>query len=410
MTETASMNTARERATGARSPAVFVTAGEASGDWAGARLANSLRRKRPELRLFGVGGRRMAAAGVDLVADSSDWGAIGLLEALRKVPRAYRGLRRARGHLAADPADVLVLIDSGGVNVPFARMARRHTPRILYYLPPGSWSRKRKKRAIQDLVDVIATPFPWSKDVLAGGHARVEWVGHPVLEAVRPQLSAEDARRRYALDPARPILALAPGSRGQEMRLLLPLLAGAAALLADRFPGLQLLVPVSDPVFERRIRDAFHQHGLEVLLLQGMEYEALQLAQAAAVCSGTATLEFTCLRIPMAIVYKASPATAFQYVLFRGMLGGQQYAGMPNIIAQREIVPELLRKEATPEAVARELTSLLVDRERRARVRADLDEVVRALGTEGASDRTADLILGLIASEPEVAHRMPSAP
>jgi len=390
------------RAAESGSPAVFLSAAEASGDWAGALLATALRRKRPALQLFGLGGARMAAAGVHLVEETSHWGAIGVFDALRTIPRAWAGLRRARAHLAGNPADVVVLIDSGGVNIPFARMVRKLGPRILYYLPPGSWSRKSRNHTIQNLADVIATPFAWSKETLAGGRARVEWVGHPVLETVRPRLSPQEARRHYGIEPDRSVLALAPGSREQEMGFVLPILAEAAARLVARIEGLQLLVPVSNPIFEQHIRDAFQQRGLEAILLHGMEYDALQLAEAAAVCSGTATLEFACLRVPMVIVYRAGIATTFQYVLFRGILGGQRYAGMPNIIAQREIVPELLRRYATPEAIACELGSLLTDQERRARVRADLDDVVRALGTEGASERTAELVLGLLASAPHV--------
>ncbi|MBN1458600.1 MAG: lipid-A-disaccharide synthase [Armatimonadetes bacterium] len=402
MTPTTSL---RGRAADSGSPAVFLSAAEVSGDWAGALLANALRAKCPGVRLFGLGGARMAAEGVDLIAETSDWGAIGVFDALRKIPRAWSGLRRARADLAAHGADVVVLIDSGGVNIPLARMVKRLGPKILYYLPPGSWSRTSRKRTVQDLVDVIATPFAWSKETLAGGRARVEWVGHPVLETVRPKLSREEAQQRHGIDPTRPVLAVAPGSREQEMRFVLPVLAEAASQLTARMPGLQLLVPTSNSVFERRIQDAFQQRGLKAILLRGMEYDALQLADAAAVCSGTATLEFACLRVPMVIVYRAGLATTFQYVLFRGILGGQRYAGMPNIIAQREIVPELLRRHATPEAIARELGSLLVDQERRAQVRSDLDDIVRALGTEGASDRTAELVLELAASDSGVIRR-----
>jgi len=379
---------------------VFVVAGEASGDWAGALLARALKRKRPGLRLRGIGGRRMAGAGVDLVADSSDWGAIGVFDAVRKIPRAYLSIRRLRRRLAQERPSALVLIDSGAVNVPLARMVQNLKLKMLYYLPPGSWSRNPRGRAVRELVDVIATPFPWSKDLLSGGRARVEWVGHPVLEAARPKLSAEGAWGPYGLDRERSVVALAPGSREQEMRYVLPLMAEAAARLKAQSAGTQFLVPVSDPAYEELVRKAFHGVGVQMTLLQGMEYDALQLAGAAAVCSGTATLEFACLGIPMVVVYKASPGTTVQFLLVRGVIGKQWRAAMPNIIAGRDVVPELLWRYATPQAMARELFSLLEDRERRQQMQRDLAEVVHSLGEPGASERTADLVLEMMAEEP----------
>jgi lipid-A-disaccharide synthase len=379
---------------------VVIVAGEASGDSAGARLAAALRRKRPTLTLEGIGGRRMAAAGVELVADSSDWGAIGVADALAKMPRVWLALRRLRARLEAGQPLAIVLIDSGGMNMPLLRMIGKLDIRKLYYMPPGSWSRKPRGQALPAMVDVIATPFPWSRDLLSGGRARVEWVGHPVVETARPRLTRSEAYARYALDPGRPVVAIAPGSREQEMRYVLPLLADAAARVAKEHPTAQFLVPASDPSYEKRISDAFGRLGIRITLLEGMEHDALQLAEVAAVCSGSATLEFACLGIPMVIVYKAGTLTTAQFVFFRGLLGGQWRAGMPNIIAGREIVPEFLWRFARPEPIARELSSLLNDAPRREQMRADLAEVRKSLGEGNASERTADLLLDLIEAHP----------
>ena len=293
----------------------------------------------------------------------------------------------------------LVLIDCGAVNLRLARMVRRQGFRMLYYLPPGSWRRRLGNAKVREAVDVVATPFSWSRDLLEGGRARVEWVGHPVVEAARPALEAEEAWERYGLDRERPVVALAPGSREQEMQHVLPLLAEAAALLAQRWEGLQFVVPAANSACEQRVVECFAGHGMKVTLLGGMDYDALQLARAAAVCSGTATLELACLGIPMVVVYRASAATTVQFVLLRGMLGGQRRAAMPNIIADRDVVPELLRRYAKPEAVARELDSLLRDGARRERMKEDLREVVESLGPAGASERTAELVLELVEGE-----------
>jgi lipid-A-disaccharide synthase len=338
----------------------------------------------------------MRAAGVELLADSSDWGAIGVLEAASKIPRVWMTLRRTRAHLAEAPPSALVLIDCGAFNMPLARAARRMGLPTLYYLPPGSWSRRARNSELRDLVDVVATPFLWSRELLAGGRAEVEWVGHPVVEAARPKLTPEEARGRYGLDRSRPVVALAPGSREQEMHYLLPVLAGAAKRLLEDRNGAQFVVPVAATVDGNRVRDALNEVGAEPKLLDGMEYDALQLAGAAAVCSGTATLELACLGVPMVVVYRASRATTLQYRLFRGMIGRQQWAAMPNIIAGREVVRELLGSAATAEAVAVEVGGLLGDRERRRRMREGLAEVVSSLGLPGASARTATLVLEMI--------------
>jgi len=385
---------------GQRTPAsVFLAAGEASGDWSGAMLAQALRQLRPDLRLLGIGGRRMAEAGVELFTDSSSWGAIGVFEALSKLPRVLGILRATRHLLAASPPSVLVLVDCGAFNIPLARFAHRRGLRILYYFPPGSWPRRLRSPELRELVDVIATPFSWSRDRLTGGRARVECVGHPVLEAARPRISRGEAYSRYQLESSKPVVALAPGSRQQELRYVLPVLATAAALISRQTAGVQFLVPVAPTLDQTQVRSRLEGAGVVARLLRGMDYDALQLAAAAAVCSGTATLEFACLRIPMVVVYRASRMTTLQYRLVRGLVGGQRLAAMPNIIAGKEIVRELLGSAARPETVAAEVIALLTDADKGERMRNDLGEVVGALGEPGASQRTARLVVELLGEE-----------
>ncbi len=195
------------------------------------------------------------------------------------------------------------------------------------------------------------------------------------------------------------MIARPPGSRAQEIHYLLPVLVKAAARLAREWDGIQFVVPVAETVERERVRAEFERGEVAVKLLSGMDHDALQLAEAAAVCSGTATLEFACLGIPMVVVYRASRATTLQYRLMRGLIGRQRWAAMPNIIAGREVVKELLGSAASPEAIAGEVGALLVGGARREQVRADLREVVQSLGPGGASERTAEMVLELMASE-----------
>lgn len=340
----------------------------------------------------------MAGAGVNLLHDSSAWGAIGLWEGLRKIPLVWRAMLETRRYLAATPPAALVLIDFGAFNLRVARLAKRLRIPTLYYFPPGSWSRRPRGRELRELVDTIATPFPWSAELLSGGSARVEWVGHPVVESARPELTPEEAWRLYRLDPNLPTVALAPGSRDQEIRHVFPVLVAAAGRIAAEFPGAQFLVPVAPTVDRDQIAAKLQQAGVKATLLSGMEYDALQLAQAAAVCSGTATLEFCVLGLPMVVVYRASLATTLQFLLIRGLIGRQRWAAMPNIIAGREIIPERMGGQATPESIAAAVGAMLRDEAARAEQRRELAEVAKTLGKPGASARTAELVLALMAA------------
>src|SRR5574340_121978 len=211
----------------------------------------------------------MASAGVEIVADSSTWGAIGVFEALSRVPRVLRALRTTRALLRTSPPSALVLIDAGAINLRLARFARDLRVPTLYYLPPGSWRKRLKRAEIRDAVDKIATPFPWSRDLLQGGRAEVEWVGHPVVESARPGISRQEAAARYGLDLERPVVALAPGSRSPEIHYLLPVLAQAAVRLKQRFPDLQLLVPVAPSLERAQVAAPLTRAGVEARLLDG---------------------------------------------------------------------------------------------------------------------------------------------
>jgi lipid-A-disaccharide synthase len=387
----------------ARPDTVFISAGEASGDWSGSLLLQALHAARPELVARGIGGKRLAAAGMELVADSSTWGAIGLLEGLMKVPQIWGAMQAARADLTANPPSLLVLIDCGAFNMRLARAIRGLSIPTLYYFPPGSWSRKPRDPELCTLVDAVATPFPWSAKLLAGGRARVEWVGHPVVESARPRISAAEAAAQYGIDPTRPVVAIAPGSREQELRHLLPVFAAAAAQVQQALPGTQFLVPVAPTLDRDRVAAVLARAGVTATLLDGMDYDALQLAQAAAVCSGTATLEFCCLGLPMVVAYRASLATAIQYRLLRGLLGRQRFAAMPNIIAEREIIPERLGAAATPESIAEVVIRYLRDESARAEAKRELAAVAEVLGPPGASARAAALALDVMAGR-GVAH------
>jgi len=374
---------------------VFILAGEASGDRYGAALIEALRAADSHLTFRGIGGPLMRAAGAHLLWDSSHWGTIGIGEALANLNRLRRRLRQVVAHLRDQPPALLVLVDFGAFNVRVARALAGAGIPLLYFIPPGSWSRQRRRGDLTHLVDAIATPFEWSARHLEGGRARVEWVGHPLLDLVHPTMPRQEAYRSYHLDPGQPVVALVPGSRSHELSRILPVMTRTASILAQAIPQTQFLVPVAATAPREVLATAFK--GLETRLLDGMDYNAMQLADVAAATSGTATLELAILGVPMVVVYRGSRLTELQYALVSRVLRRVAYVALPNLIAGRVLVPELLQAQATPRRIAAELTSLLSNESRRQAMLRDLNQVAHVLGEPGALRRTAALALDLMA-------------
>ena len=412
--------------------------GEASGDLQGAHLAAQIRRLLPEARIWGVGGRRMTEAGVEVRYDSSTWSAIGACEAVKVGPRLLRVLLRLGAELRADPPHLLILIDFGFFNVRLARRVRPRNAKVLYYFPPGSWNRNAGYGRLNGIADAVVTPFPWSAERLREEGFHAEFFGHPLLDVVKPSLSREEFCTRLSLDPDRRIVGLLPGSRAQEIRHNVPALLLVAARLRESFPSVQFVVPLapstSASVLAREIarvpwvdvrtpvaagycaaltgeRTSFPAIGAtarKLLALEGiaepdqpvvvhlvsdMTHDVLAHARAAAVTSGTATVEAAILDCPMVIFYRGSKLAQLEYNL-RGK--NIRFIGMPNIIADRLVCPELVLGEATPSRISKLMEGVIADSPHRAQMLADLAEVRAMLGPPGAVEKTARLALEMI--------------
>jgi len=372
---------------------VFILTGEPSGDLHGARLAQALVAQRPDVELLGVGGTRMRQAGVRLIQDSEKWGVIGYAEALAKLPFFLSRLRYLERLLRADPPDVLAPIDFGAFNMHLLRKLNGCI-RAVYYIPPGCWSRNRPAGQLPFLVDAVATPFPWSAENLrmAGAPARIEWVGHPILEYTRVAGAREEARARLGLSSGRPAVAVVPGSRREEVARLLPIFIGALKRLS---PAPQVLLTVAPALGEAAIRGILARAGTENLkieFLDGVDYALARAADAALSASGTATLELACLDVPIVIAYRLSLITELQGRLAR-LGGGLRFVGLPNLLADAPVAPELLQQAATPAAIAAALEPLLTDTPAR-RAQLNAFAAIRAnLGDGHACERTAAMIL-----------------
>jgi lipid-A-disaccharide synthase len=343
-----------------------LVAGEASGDLHGADLLTALRARLPALEVFGIGGQRLREAGMETVADAGEVATVGFLEGagrLRALVRAYRALVR---RIRTERPDLCVLVDFPEFNLRLARVAKRAGVPVLYYIGPQVWAwRRGRVRKIARRVDRLALVFPFEPPLYAARVPAVEFVGHPLLDRVRVTRSREETLRRHGLDPARRTVVLLPGSRPSEIDQLLP------ALL------------------EAHVRAA----GLAVPVVADDTYNLIAAADLALVSSGTATLECALLECPMVIVYRVSALTA---MLARLLVRGVRNIGMPNIVAGREVVPELLQRHANGAGIAAAARGILEDPGRHAAIVRDLRQVRERLGRGGAAGRAAAMALEML--------------
>ena len=375
---------------------VLLVAGEASGDLHGADLLNALRARLPDVEVFGLGGERLRAAGMHTVADAGEVATVGVLEGvgrLRTLVRVYRALAR---RLRQGRPDLCVLIDFPEFNLRLARVAKRAGVPVLYYIGPQVWAwRRGRVRQMARLVDRLAVVFPFEPGLYAGRLAGVEFVGHPLLDRTMATRSREETLRLHGLDPERPTVLLLPGSRAKEIDYILPQLLAAVRELAGtgryQFPlGLAHTLDRAD--VEARVRYA----GVPVPVIGGDLCNLIAASDIALVTSGTATLECALLECPMVIVYRLSPVT---FALGRLLVRGVRHVGMPNIVAGRLVVPELLQREATGPRIAAAARAILEDPARQGAIRAGLRDVRRALGRGGAATRAAAIAAELMGAE-----------
>jgi len=376
---------------------VLLVAGEASGDLHGADLLRALRQRAPEVEVSGLGGEHLRAAGMRTVADAREVATVGVVEGigrLRALVRVYRALTRI---LRREKPDLCVLIDFPEFNLRIARVARSVGVPVLYYIGPQVWAwRRGRVRKIARLVNRLAVVFPFEPGLYERWLPDVEFVGHPLLDRVAATRGREETLRAHGLEPARRTVLLLPGSRAKEIDYILPPMLDAVAELApmgDYQFALALAHTLDRADMEARIRAA----GLDVPVVANDLYNLVAASDIALVTSGTATLECALLECPMVIVYRLSPTT---FALGRLLVRGVRHVGMPNIVAGRTVVPELLQGDVTGPKIAAAAQAILDDREGRARITAGLREVRQQLGRGGAADRAAVIAVEMMQARP----------
>lgn len=368
----------------------MLVAGEASGDLHGATLARALRTQAPSFRLVGMGGPRMAEAGVGLLADPTGHAVVGGSETISRLPRLFRAYMLLRRELRVHPPRALILIDFPEFNLRLARAAKRLQISVVYFIPPQVWAwRPWRARLLARLCARILAVFPFEPPIYEAAGARVEFVGHPLLDVLPDGLSRERARPGLGVSADATLIGLLPGSRREEVERLLPPMVDAARRIRDRIPGARFLVaaaPSLDPMMVERL---LSEAPPEVAQVRGRTYEVMAAADLLLVASGTATLEAALIGTPLVVCYRVS---RFTELIGRFMIR-IPWVSLVNIISGQAVVPELLQDDARGPRLAEEALRLLENPDRLQAQRLAFGALRGALGTRGVGERAARRIL-----------------
>ena len=361
----------------------YLIAGEASGDLHGANLLKALVKKDPEANFRCWGGDRMLGEGATLVKHYRDLAFMGFLEVLLNLRTILSNLKFCKEDILDYQPDVLILIDYPGFNMRIAKWAREQNIKVVYYISPQIWAWKQNRvHALKRDVDRMICILPFEKDFYSGFGMDVDYVGHPLLDEIerRKDFDAADRKQQLGLETDKKVLTLMPGSRKQEIKTMLPIMLKAAGEIKDHQLALAM-APSQEEGFYRSISKLDDLH-----LIKAKTYDLLEVSDLAMVTSGTATLETALFKVPQVVCYKGN---WLSYHIARRLVK-VKYISLVNLIADRELVVELIQGALKPKSLVKELNSLI---QHGADLMRDYDELRNTLGGGGASDRAAEFIV-----------------
>ena len=376
-----------------KSKKILLVAGEVSGDLHGSHLVEAIQRIEPEVQFSGVGGEGLERRGVKLLYPAHSLSVVGITEVfvkLRTILKALRGLKRS---LQREKPDLVILIDFPEFNLRLAKIAHRRGIPILYYISPQVWAwRPKRIRLIAQLVRKMVVLFPFEVPLYEAAGVDVEWVGHPLLDIVKPTLPKEKAFQQFGLDPKQRTIGLLPGSRSHEVERLLPPLLASAHLLQKEIPDLQFVIPLAPGIPKTILSSRMKNISVPVKVVEGFTYDVMNLSDLLITASGTATLEGAILGKPMIIIYKVSfPSYWIGKALIR-----VDHIGLVNLVAEKEIAPELIQKDVHPQRIADEALRILRDPILSQKMSESMGEVCQKLGKPGAAQRAARIVTSLL--------------
>ncbi len=373
----------------------MLSAGEASGDVHGASLARELKNLSPSVELFGMGGDLMQAAGVKIFRNYKDYNVMGVVEVVKNLRRIFRLLDDLTELARAEKPDLLVLIDYPDFNWRLAKRVKSFGVKIFSYIPPSAWAwRKGRAADCAKIADEFVAIFPFELPVYEQAGAKISFLGNPLVDTVRPSLSRADAQKFFGVTDSEHVILLMPGSRRQEIKLILPEMLRAAKILSAAKPA-RFFLPLADNVDEAEILRQVQAAGVEVALTKKFRYDLMALADAAIATSGTVVMEAALMNLPCVVLYKMARLNYF----IGKMLVDIESFSLPNILMGKKIQPELLQGEVQADKIAAEISKLYRGEPQREKVVADLKISCAKLGKPGAAQRVAQKILEVAANE-----------
>jgi len=365
-------------------------AGEVSGDIHAGRLLQTIKARHPEVQAFGIGGKTLRDAGMEVLVDDSDMAVVGLTEIFKRLWFFKKVFDRMLTEAATRRPDAIILVDYPGFNLRFAARAHALGLKVIYFICPQvwAWNRGRIPRMAR-VINRLITIFPFEARHFEGTGLKVDYVGHPLVDEAQRDLAAPEPDLPW---PGTPHVALLPGSRTHEIEMLLPDMLGAASLVAQRHPGAGFLIPAASPKIRALIEKTIALTPVKparLAIVDGQARMVLRGARAGLVTSGTATLEAALMRCPNVIIYRVSPLT---YFIARRLVK-LDHMGIVDIIANKTVCPELIQHMVTPQAMTDMLLPLLDDTPARATMLVEMNDAIGQLGQGGAIERAADAIL-----------------
>ncbi len=374
---------------------ILFSAGESSGDQHAANMFVELRKRQPDINGLGMGGVKMAQAGIDIRYDSANIAVIGVVEVIKHYAEIRRALKLMQQLLAAERPDLLVCVDYKEFNFKLARYAKKLGIKVLFYVSPQVWAwRPGRVKAYGKAIDMMAVIFPFETAYYEAENVPVRYVGHPSVDKVHAQYSKDEDLSRFGLDKNRPIVGLLPGSRANEIKRLLPVMLAAAETVQAALPACQFILPQADSIGDALLESYIAKSPLAVTVIKNQPYDVIQCCDAVMTASGTATLEIALLSVPMVIAYKLASLT---YWLGRWLVK-TPFIGLPNIVSAKCIVKELIQHEATAEKLSAEITRILTDAVYADDMRKNLEQVKQQLGQGGGSKNMAQLVLQMLSA------------
>jgi lipid-A-disaccharide synthase len=369
---------------------VLIVAGEPSGDLHASNLVKDLKRLNPNLKFFGIGGRLSKNAGIKTIQDIEGLALIGIVEVLKKIFIIRKVYKNLLERIDSEKVDLAILVDYPGFNLRLARELKRRSIPVVYYISPQVWAwGENRIKIIKGCVKKVVVFFKFEEELYRKNGVDAEFVGHPLLDIAKATMTEDDALRKYGLSKEKKTIALLPGSRESEVKTLLPIMVSSCKDIYERLGDLQFAVAKYPGLDMDLYKKEIQKSPVEIRVAEGDVYNILGVSDCAIVASGTATLETAIMGAPFVIIYKTKFLT---FILYK-LVARVRFLGLVNIIAGREIVPELLQSDATPEKIADKVVEILRDDGKRSRMLKELSLVKSSLGIPGASVRDAKAIL-----------------